>query len=435
MNSRRVVITGIGATTPSGNAISCWQSIVEGKSWLSRNTKFDCSEYKSQVCAKLNLDEKFEEQYAVVVSTKERRRMDEVSYISLTASYDALLDSGLLNGTELPDENGQILLNKFNDIDIEKFGTFIASGIGGIKSFQEGVKTLITKGPNRVSPFFFPMILPNMSAGNVALKFGLKGATMTHVSACASSTHSIGEAFHSIRNGELDCCLAGGAEMSVCEIGFAGFGAMNALSTNFNENPEKASRPLDKDRDGFVIGEGSAVLVLEELEHAKKRNAKIYCEISGFGATCDAFHITSPDSEGHGASRTMEMAINDAKIMDKKIDYINLHATSTPKGDVAEITAVKNTFDGCLNDMHFSSTKSMTGHLLGAAGAIEALFCVKALQEQILPPSINIDNIDDCCEGLNIVKKAKHCTIKTALSNSFGFGGTNGCLVFNSVDF
>lgn len=433
MKSKRVVITGIGATTPSGNATSCWKSIITGKSWLSRNTKFDCSGYKSQVCAMLTFNEEFEKKYTNIVSVKERRRMDEVSYIALIASYDALLDSGLLSGKELPEENGQIAIGKFNDINSERFGTFIASGIGGIKSFQEGVKTLVTKGPNRVSPFFFPMILPNMSAGNVALKFGLKGATMTHVSACASSTHSIGEAFRCIRNGELDCCLAGGAEMSVCEIGFAGFGAMNALSTNFNENPEKASRPLDKDRDGFVIGEGSAVLMLEELEHAKRRNAKIYCEISGFGATCDAFHITSPDSEGHGASRTMEIAMKDAGITGKDVNYINLHATSTQKGDIAEITAIRNTFNDCLNNIYLSSTKSMTGHLLGASGAIEALFCVKALQEQILPPSINIDNIDNCFKGLNIIQKAVSCSVKAILSNSFGFGGTNGCLVFNKI--
>lgn len=425
---RRVVVTGIGCITAGGNVEQSWESVLNKKSWVKKNTKFDITNFKSKIASFVNIDDDFIKKNINIVSIKEKKRMDEVSYIAILSTYEALQDANIIDKNSISNECGKIEIEKsFNK---EKFGTFIGSGIGGIKSFQEGVKTLFTRGENRVSPFFFPSCLVNMCAGDVALKFGLEGAVMTHVSACASSTHSIGEAFNYIREGKLDYCVAGGSEMFVCEIGVAGFDAMNALSTKYNENPEKASRPLDKDRDGFVIGEGSAILVLEELESARKRNAKIYCEIVGFGATCDAYHITSPSPNGVGASRTMVMALKDADLDIKDVDYINLHGTSTAIGDDAEITAIKNTFNSCVKKIAISSTKSITGHLLGSAGAIEAIFCVKALKEQIIPPSINIDNIDENCKDLNIITEPKKQHINIVLSNSFGFGGTNGSLIF-----
>ena len=269
-----------------------------------------------------------------------------------------------------------------------------------------------------------------MIAGNVALKFGLKGISLSHVSACATSTHSLGEAFNYIRNGRLKGCLAGGSESAICEIGVSAFDAMGALSSNFNDNPSRASRALDRDRDGFVMGDGAVVLVLEELEYAKQRGAKIYCEVAGYGASCDAYHITAPNPTGEGASRSMKNAVVDAKIKPEEIDYINLHGTSTPLGDVAEITAIKNTFTDSYKKVAISSTKSVTGHLLGATGALEAMFCVKAIENQEVPMSANVENLDDACEGMNIVLKKTKMNVDYAMSNSFGFGGTNGTLIF-----
>ena len=434
--TRRVVITGIGVLTSAGNFDNSWGSVLGKKSWVKKNTKFDTTNFKSKVASFIDIDEDLIKSYEQIISIREMRRMDDVSYIAIISAYNALIDAGFLPNNACCND-GRILLNAFNhvmQINTDKFGTFVSSGIGGIKSFQNGVNALLTKGEKYVSPFFFPSVLSNMSAGNVALKFGLTGTTMSHSSACATSTHSIGEAFNYIRDGRLDYCLAGGSEMSICEIGVAGFDAMNALSTSYNDKPELASRPLDVDRDGFVMGEGSAVLVMEELETALKRGAKIYCEVAGYGASCDACNIVAPHPEGKGASSAMSMALKDAELKPENIDYINLHGTSTKLGDIAEITAIKNTFKEHANKVAISSTKSITGHLLGTAGAIEAIFCIKALEEQIIPPSINIFNLDESCKNMNIITEPTKQNINATMSNSFGFGGTNGCLIFKKYD-
>ena len=434
--TRRVVITGLGACTSAGNVIASWGSVLNKKSWVKKNTKFDITNFKSKIASFVNINDELIKSYEQVISLKERIRMDDVSYIAIISAYNALIDSGFLQNDAYC-EDGKILLKNFNQItsiNTDRFGTFIGSGMGGVKSFQNGVKLLSCRGEKCVSPFFFPCVLPNMSAGYIALKFGLKGATMSHSSACATSAHSIGEAFNYIKEGKLDYCLAGGSEMSICEMGIAGFDAMNALSTACNDSPELASRPLDVDRDGFVMGEGSAILVMEELEMALKRGAKIYCEVAGYGASCDACNIVAPHPEGKGASSAMSMALKDAELKPENIDYINLHGTSTKLGDVAEITAIKNTFKEYASKVAISSTKSITGHLLGTAGAIEAIFCVKALEEQIIPPSINIFNLDESCKDMNVVTDATKQDINVTMSNSFGFGGTNGCLIFKKYE-
>ena len=433
--TRRVVITGLGAFTSAGDVIQSWEAVLNKKSWIKKNTKFDASYFKSKIASFIDINEEVIKSHEHIVSIRERRRMDDVSYIALISAYDALVDAGFLQ-KNTPCIDGRILLNNINknkQINLDRFGTFIGSGIGGTSSFQNGVKALLTKGEKYVSPFFFPSVLSNMSAGNVALKFGLTGTSMAHSSACATSAHSIGEAFNYIKYGKLDYCLAGGSEF-ICEIGVAGFDAMNALSTSYNETPELASRPLDNDRDGFVLGEGSAVLVMEELEAAIKRGAKIYCEVVGYGTSCDACNIVAPHPEGKGASSAMSMALNDAGLETSNIDYINLHGTSTKLGDIAEIKAIKNTFGEHADKVAISSTKSITGHLLGTAGAIEAIFCVKALEEQIIPPSINIFNLDDNCKGMNIITEPTKMRINATMSNSFGFGGTNGCLIFKKYE-
>lgn len=422
---RRVVITGIGVFLPCGDDVnSAWRGILNKDCWIKENTKFDTINCKSKIASFVDINDSVVERYSNVVSTKEKRRIDDVIYLALLASYNAMLDAGF--SMTKNEETG----NFDCEINNEKFGTFITSGIGGIKTLQETITAVKDKGVKRaISPFFLPATLTNMVAGNVAIKFGLKGATMTHISACASSSHSIGEAYEYIKSGKLDACLAGGSECAVCEIGICGFDAMNALSTR-NDDPKHSSRALDKDRDGFVMGEGSVILVLEELESAKKRGAKIYCEVVGYGATCDAYHITSPDKDGNGAKKAMELAIDEAGLIPKDIDYINLHGTSTPVGDICEINAIKKTFGEYANKVAISSTKSATGHLLGATGALEAMFCAKALETQTIPPSINIENLDENCIGMNIIQEAKQQEINTTLSNSFGFGGTNGTLVF-----
>ena len=409
----RVVITGAGVCLPCGDDVSvAWSSVIEAKSWIRKNDLFDTSRLKCRVCAPVVIGEDISQKYSDIVPYKDKRRMDEAEYLAVIASYNALVDSCLLD----------------REFDKENFGTFISSGVGGIKTMQAGIKSLFAGG--KVSPFFLPASLTNMVAGNVALKFGLKGISLAHVSACATSTHSIGEAFNYIRSGRLKGCLAGGTESAICEIGVSAFDSMGALSSNFNDNPSEASRALDQDRDGFVMGDGSVVLVLEELEHAKQRGAKIYCEIAGYGASCDAYHITAPNPTGEGASRSMQNAIIDANISSNDVDYINLHGTSTPLGDVAEITAIKNTFMDNYKKVAISSTKSITGHLLGATGALEAMFCVKAIENQEVPMSANIKNLDKACEGMNIVLKKTKMDINYAMSNSFGFGGTNGTLMF-----
>ena len=344
--------------------------------------------------------------------------MDDFEYIAIIASYNALKDANIVEKKEY----------------IENCGVFVSSGVGGIRTVQENAKSLFEKGNSRISPFFFPSTLINMCAGNIAIKFGLKGKNISHVSACASSVHSIGEAFNNIKYGKLDLCLAGGSEMSICELGVGGFDNMNALSSKYNDAPEKASRPLDKNRDGFVMGEGSVVLVLEELENAKKRNAKIYCEIVGYGASCDAYHITTPSPNGEGAKKSMENAIKDANIEAEKIDYINLHGTSTQAGDIAEINAIKDVFKEHSKKVSISSSKSITGHLLGASGALETMLCAKSIEQQILIPSANIEELDDCCKDMNIVFKKQQADINYVMTNSFGFGGTNGSLILKKYN-
>ena len=425
---RRVVITGLGCFTPAGDVERSWQTVLLGKSWIKKNTKCDCSFFKSKIASFVDINDSLIEENLDKISIREKKRMDDVSYIAILSTYDALKDAKMICEDAKINENKKIEIDA--KIDKMRFGTFIGSGFGGIKTGQNEINSFFRKGNNKISPLFLPSYLLNMASGNVAIKFDLFGANISNVSACATSSHSIGEAFNYIRTGRLDYCVAGGSEVAVCETIIAGFDSMNALSSKYNEEPNKASRPLDKNRDGFVIGEGGAVLILEELESAKRRGAKIYCEIVGYGASCDAYHITSPEPNGLGASRAINNAINDANISINDINYINLHGTSTNIGDIAEIKAIKNTFGEYYKNICISSTKSTTGHLLGSAGAIEAIFCAKAIAEQIIPPSINIDNLDDCCENMNIIQEKTKSDVNFTLSNSFGFGGTNGCLIF-----
>jgi len=416
----RVVITGIGSVLPCGDIVEdAFNNVINCNSWTEENKKFDNSTYRSKVCAPIYLNDNIYNKYDFLISKKDIKKYDNFEYIAMIASYNALKDSNLLN-------------NK--NFDKNTFGTFITSGIGGAKTFQDEVKILIEKGNKKISPFFIPSILINMVAGNIAIKFGLNGSSMSHVSACASSANAIGEAFNKIRNGELNGCLAGGSEMGVVDVIFAGFDNIKSLSSKYNDNPKKASRPLDKDRNGFVMGEGSVILVLENLEHAKKRNAKIYCEIVGYGSSCDAYHITSPDPDGKSVSLAIMNAVKNANIEKKDIDYINLHATSTQNGDLAEINAIKKTFNECYKNIAISSTKSITGHLMGAAGALEAMLCAKSLEQQILLPSANIENLDENFSDMNIITTSKKTNINYIMSNSFGFGGTNACLIFKKYE-
>lgn len=410
---RRVVITGIGMITPLGmTADESWQGILAGKSGVSTIDRFDASAFSTNFAA--TIDNFTVEPF---VTTKDARKMDQFIQYGMVAGMQAMQDSGI----------------EVTETNASRIGAAVASGIGGIESIANTSLLLQEKGPRRISPFFVPGSIINMISGNLSIKYGLKGPNISVVTACTTGTHNIGLAARMIQYGDADAMLAGGAEMATTPLGIGGFAAARALSTR-NDDPQGASRPWDKDRDGFVLGEGAGVVVLEEYEAAKARGAKIYAEVIGFGMSGDAYHMTSPPENGEGAALSMQNAINDAQISPDKVDYINAHGTSTPAGDVAECNALKSVLGHASSKVAVSSTKSMIGHLLGAAGSVEAIFSVLAIRDQVAPPTINLDNPDEACGGLNLVPNvAQPRSIDFALSNSFGFGGTNGSLLFKKV--
>ena len=412
MARRRVVVTGLGIISPVGIGIpDAWGSIVAGKSGISRISRFDASTFPSQIAGEVKGFD-----VAKWLPPKEARRFDTFIHYGLAASIDAIKDSGL----DLEKE------------DREQIGVCVGSGIGGLPLIEATHDAYLAGGVRKVSPFFVPGTIINLISGQLSIMYGLQGPNFAVVTACTTANHCIGEAGRHIEYGDADVMIAGGAESTVSPLGVGGFCAARALSGR-NDAPELASRPWDKDRDGFVLGEGAGVLVLEEYEHAKKRGARIYCELAGYGVSADAHHITAPCEDGAGAARCMQNALRNASINPDQVDYINAHGTSTPLGDIAETIAVKRCFGDHAKKLAVSSTKSMTGHLLGAAGGVEAVFTALALHEQIAPPTINLVNQDPQCDLDYVPNTARKMPIKVAVSNSFGFGGTNGSLVLRTV--
>ena len=411
--SRRVVVTGMGIISPLGNELeTTWQNILAGKSGAKTVTTFDVTDYPTKFAAPV---ENFD--YVNHLDVKTKRRVDEFVQYGLVASKHAIENSGL----------------ELNSIDSSRIGVSIGSGIGGLDTIEKNALTLDKRGPRKISPFFVPGAIVNMVSGLVSIEFGLHGPNLSIVTACSSGNHSIGFSARSISHGDCDVMITGGSEMAITPLGLGGFSAVTALSTN-NANPTKASRPWDKDRDGFVLGDGAGVLVLEEYEHAKARSANIYAEVSGFGMSSDAFHMTAPAEDGKGAKQAMISALKDADLDSSKIDYINAHGTSTPLGDIIEANAIADIFSTSQEQIAVSSTKSMTGHLLGAAGAIESIFSILSLRDSRLPPTINLDNLDADAPKLNYVaNESQEKEINYVLNNSFGFGGTNASLVFSKI--
>jgi len=405
----RVVVTGMGAVSPLGNDLpTSWSAAVAGRSGITRITHFDPEGYRSQIAGEVkNLDPNDH------FDRREAKRMDPVLYYALIAGREAVADAGMTTPLD----------------NTERFGAIVASGIGGLTTTSEQVEVLLKRGPDRVSPFLVPMILPDAAASRIAIEFGLRGPNMAVTSACASGANAIGEAYATIRRGSADAMLCGGSEAGIVPIGVAGFAAMRALSER-NDEPEKASRPFDKDRDGFVIAEGAAILVLEALDHARARGARIHGELVGYGATDDAYHIAAPLDDGAEAARCMRLALAEAGLTPEEVEYINAHGTSTPLNDVTETRAIRAALGEAADDIAVSSTKSVTGHLLGAGGALEAAFTLKALQEGILPPTMNLDDPDPECDLDYVPNVAREASVRVALSNSFGFGGHNACLAF-----
>ena len=411
--SRRVVVTGMGIISPLGNELeTTWQNILAGKSGAKTVTAFDVTEYPTKFAAPV---ENFDDVNHLDVKTK--RRVDEFVQYGLVASKHAIENSGL----------------ELNSIDSSRIGVSIGSGIGGLDTIEKNALTLDKRGPRKISPFFVPGAIVNMVSGLVSIEYGLHGPNLSIVTACSSGNHSIGFSARSISHGDCDVMITGGSEMAITPLGLGGFSAVTALSTN-NENPTKASRPWDKDRDGFVLGDGAGILVLEEYEHAKARSANIFAEVTGFGMSSDAFHMTAPAEDGKGAKQAMISALKDADLDSSKIDYINAHGTSTPLGDIIEANAIADIFSTSQEQIAVSSTKSMTGHLLGAAGAIESIFSILSLRDNRLPPTINLDNLDGDAPKLNYVaNESQEKEINCVLNNSFGFGGTNASLVFSKI--
>ncbi|XXM73894.1 beta-ketoacyl-ACP synthase II [Lysinibacillus sphaericus] len=408
MSKKRVVITGLGAVTPLGNDVeSTWSGILEGKTGIGPLTRLNADDYPAKVAAELK---DFDiEQY---VERKEARKMDRFTHYAVAASMMAVKDADL----EINDENAN------------RVGVWIGSGIGGMETFENQYETFQKRGYRRVSPFFVPMIIPDMATGQVSIMLGAKGVNSCTVTACATGTNSIGDAFKVIQRGDADVMISGGAEAPITKMSVAGFCANTALSTN--TDPEKASRPFDANRDGFVMGEGAGIVVLEELEHALKRGATIYAEVTGYGSTGDAHHITAPAPAGEGGARAMKMALEDGGVRPEELDYINAHGTSTPYNDKYETMAVKEVFGEHAYKLAMSSTKSMTGHLLGAAGGVEAIFTVLAMKDSMLPPTINLDTPDPDCDLDYVANEARKREVNVAMSNSLGFGGHNATLVF-----
>ena len=409
MTRRRVVVTGLGIVCPIGNTVQqAWDSALAGKSGITRITRFDASRLSSQIAGEVK-----EFDAAPYLSSKEARRMDLFIHYGMAAGLQAWRDAGV----QVTPDNG------------ERVGVNFGSGIGGIPLIEAMHDELKQNGPRRISPFFIPGSIINMIAGLLSIEVGAKGPNLAMVTACTTSTHCIGEAGKSIRYGEADVMIAGGAEAVITELAVGGFASARALSTR-NDDPGTASRPWDKERDGFVLGEGAGAVVLEEYEHARARGARIYCELAGYGVSADAFHMTAPSEDGDGAFRCMRNALKDANLETSAVDYINAHGTSTPLGDVAETRAVKRLLGARAGKVAVNSTKSMTGHLLGAAGGVEAVFSALALRDQVSPPTINLRTPDPECDLDYVANAARKMPIRVALSNSFGFGGTNGTLVF-----
>lgn len=418
---RRVVVTGIGMVTPLGSGANVsWDRLINGESGVSAIQSFDVSDLSSRIAGQVPLGDQDSGKFNADdwISSKDRRKMDDFILYAVAAASEAIADSGWDPQT---------------DEERELTGVMIGSGIGGLKVIQDGAVTLHEKGPRRVTPFFIPASLINLASGQVSIRYGFKGPNHSVVTACSTGAHAIGDAGRMIQWEDADVMIAGGAEAAICRLGIAGFASARALSTGYNDTPESASRPWDKDRDGFVMGEGAGVVVLEELEHAKARGAKIYGELIGYGMTGDAHHITSPAEDGSGAFRSMRNALKRAGLNPEDIDYINAHGTSTPMGDEIELHAVKRLFGDAAYDLSMSSTKSAVGHLLGAAGSVEAIFAIKAMNHGVVPPTLNLDNPSDGCDLDLVPHQPKERKVRNVLSNSFGFGGTNASLVFSAA--
>jgi len=409
----RVVITGVGMVSPVGTGKEVfWDSLIGGRSGIVPISRFDASDLPTRVAGEVRDFDPLS-----YLDKKEARRMDRCTHFACAATQIALEDAGI----------------KAEALDSERTGVIIGSGVGGIETVETQARILIEKGPNRISPFFVPMMIVNIAAAQIAINYGFKGPNLTTVSACASSSNSVGEAFRLIQQGEVDVMVTGGTEAPIIPLAMAGFCSMKAMSTQ-NEVPEKASRPFDRDRDGFVMGEGAGILILESLDHALARGAYIYAELAGYGVTCDAYHITASDPEGAGAARAMKVAIEDAGLAIGEIDYINAHGTSTPVGDVSETKAIRKLFGEFADKVAISSTKSMTGHLLGAAGGIETIACALIIQKGQIPPTINYENPDPDCDLDYVPNKSVKRDVRTAITNSFGFGGHNATLVLKRYE-
>lgn len=413
MSKRRVVVTGLGIISPVGNDVpESWENIKNGKSGIGLISHFDTSAFSVRIGGSIrNFDP------AKYIPAKDIKKMDPFIHYGMAAGTQAIEDSGL----EITEQNAH------------RAGVAIGSGIGGLPGIEKGTQMYLEGGPRKLSPFYVPSNIINMISGNLSIKYGAKGPNFAIVTACTTGTHNIGDAARLIEYGDADVMIAGGAEMATSPTGLGGFAAARALSTR-NDDPEGASRPWDKDRDGFVLSDGAGVVVLEEYEHARKRGARVYAELIGYGMSGDAYHMTAPSEDGDGAARCMENALRNAGINPGQVDYINAHGTSTPAGDVVETRAVKRVFGDHARKMAISSTKSMTGHLLGAAGGIEAVFSILSIRDQVAPPTINLDNPDPDCDLDYVPHTAREMKIDIALSNSFGFGGTNGTLIFKRPD-
>ena len=410
---RRVVVTGLGVISPLGSGVDKnWEALLSGRSGIRKITRFAADAFASRIAGEVP-DFKAED----YIELKEIKKMDLFIQYAMGAASMAMADSGLQIEGEFA----------------EGVGVIIGVGLCGLDTIEVTKEALLAGGPRKISPFFIPKVISNLAPGHVAIRFGAKGVNWTPTSACASGTHALGEAFHLIRRGVQDAVIAGGAESTITPLGVGGFAAMKALSTR-NDEPERASRPFDKERDGFVMGEGSGILILEEREHAIERGAKIYAEVIGYAATGDAYHMTAPAPEGEGAARCMRLALKDAGISPVDIDYINAHGTSTEYNDANETTAIKTVFGEQAAKVAVSSTKSMTGHLLGAAGAVEGVYSALALHHGMIPPTINYENLDPACDLDYVPNKARKADIRVALSNSFGFGGTNACVIFRRAE-
>ncbi len=417
---KKVVITGVGMITPVG--LSCkesWHNIIDSISGIKSISRFNTSEMPesiSKIAGEVNISS--DSLSLILNEKKDIRKTDRFIWYGMAATNEAINDAGW---------------EPTSEYDLERTGVLVGSGIGGITTIQNNSIEFFSKGIKKISPFFIPASIINLISGQISIKYGFSGPNISIVTACATGTHSIGESTEIIKRGDADVMIAGGAESPICEVSVGGFSSMHALSTKFNDEPAKASRPWDKDRDGFVMGEGAGIVVLEEYEHAKKRGAKIYCEVVGYGTSSDAYHMTTPEPNGKGAKKAMLKALEKAKLSPGDVDYINAHGTSTQYGDIAEFDAVREVFNK--NDkLCMSSTKSSTGHLLGAAGAVEVIFSAKSIETGVVPPTLNLDNLDENCKGIDLVPHfSKEKNVSYALSNSFGFGGTNASIILGKV--